>query len=347
LQTPEELAGRPVRCPACRQVQVVPAAAVRDEPLQEIQVEPRRRPPALPDDDEDIPPRTTATSRKAVWSLVLGISSFCLSIFTGVPAVIFGALALRDINRSHGNMAGSGLAIGGIVAGACGIVLVCPLIGVALLVPAIQKVQDAALQTQAANNLKQITLAMHNYQSTFNCLPPAAGGFEGGQPMDPGLSWRVALLPFLEEEPRYGRFKLDEPWDSATNKPLLEPTPMTYRYPDTTDPPGTTRYRLFVGADTPCVLPTGRRPARGRSLTDFPNGISNTILIAEASPVPWSKPDELPFSPDQPLPKLQVSSRGYTVAMADGSVRYIPVTTPEAELRGMISAGGPPKKRGR
>ncbi len=79
------------------------------------------------------------------------------------------------------------------------------------------------------NNLKQIGLAMHNYESTFGTFPPAYIADKAtGKPL---LSWRVAILPFLEQDALYKQFHLDEPWDSAHNKTLIARMPPVYRSP--------------------------------------------------------------------------------------------------------------------
>ena len=344
MQTPDDSAGRQVRCPSCGQVQTIPGGitaspAERGAP---IQPETTRNRLAFDGDDDDMVDGTpTTTSRKAIWSLMLGIGSFVCSIFTGIPAIILGALAVRDITRSRGRMAGNGLAIAGIVMGALGVILFLPMMLIALLLPAVQKVREAAVRVQSANNLKQMALAMHNYHDSYNGLPAAAGAAEGRDPMSAGLSWRVTLLPFLDEKALYRRFNLDEPWDSPNNRPLLEQMPKVYADPGQADPPGMTRYRVFVGSSTPLMMPQGPRPARGRRLPEFTNGLSNTILIVEAADaVPWTKPDELVFAPDQPLPRLKPSRSGANVAMADGSVRPILADTPEADLRAMIAIDG-------
>src|ERR1700721_4145755 len=76
----------------------------------------------------------------------------------------------------------------------------------------------------SSNNLKQIVLAFHNYYSTYNILPSDVLDTDG----KPLLSWRVAILPFVEEQALWMQFKMDEPWDSPNNKKLIEKMPKLY-----------------------------------------------------------------------------------------------------------------------
>src|SRR5271166_372859 len=93
---------------------------------------------------------------------------------------------------------------------------------IALLLPAVQAAREAARRAQCTNNLKQIALAMHNYASANNCFPPAATYTRDGKPL---LSWRVLILPYLEQASLYNQFHLDEAWDSPNNKPLGDRMP--------------------------------------------------------------------------------------------------------------------------
>ena len=115
-----------------------------------------------------------------------------------------------------------------------------------VLVEAVRKVREAAARTQSSNNLKQIALAMHNYHGTYNRLPPQATYDKNGKPM---LSWRVMILPFIEQQNLYNRFHLDEPWDSEHNKKLLARMPKIYASPqdEKTLKEHTTHYQGFVG----------------------------------------------------------------------------------------------------
>src|SRR5262249_1456363 len=153
-------------------------------------------------------------------------------------------------------------------------------------------------------NLKQIGLALHNFHDNFGYLPGGIYGPDG----KPGLSWRVAILPYIEQDVLFRQFKLDEPWDSEHNKKLIEKMPKQYASPTGSGEPGTTFYRGFTGQGTVMDLRQSGRPGAvipARRFTDITDGTSNTLIVAEAAEaVIWTKPDELAFSPSGPLPKL-------------------------------------------
>jgi hypothetical protein len=132
------------------------------------------------------------------------------------------------------------------------------------------------------------------------------------------LSWRVTILPYLGEQELYRRFKLDEPWDGPHNKKLLARMPKVYAPPGaTTAPPYTTYYQVFVGPHA--VFEKHQVMPFPGAITD---GTSNTLLVVEAgSPVPWTKPEDLHFAPDEPLPELGgLFPDVFNAAFADGSV---------------------------
>lgn len=175
----------------------------------------------------------------------------------------------------------------------------------------------AAQRQTSANNLKQIALAMHNYHDTHNAFPANAIYGKDGKAL---LSWRVAILPYIEENALYNEFKLDEPWDSAHNKKLLAKMPKIYApVAGGNVAADATFYQVFTG---PGTIFEGKKGLRLLEITD---GTSNTFLAAEAGEaVPWTKPDDLPFDPQKDLPKLGgLFKAGFHVAMADGSVRFI------------------------
>ena len=109
----------------------------------------------------------------------------------------------------------------------------------------------------------------------------------------PLLSWRVAILPYIEQQTLYQKFKLDEPWDSAHNKALLKEMPLAYACPSRADSESfATPYQVFTGNGT--MFEDGR----GMKRAEITDGWPNTILVAEAEvTVPWTKPDDLRFDP--------------------------------------------------
>jgi hypothetical protein len=371
LQGRDEDAGRQTKCPACGRINVIPrsdaiagseAPARRASPRTDAVRRERREDR---DDDEDDRPRKRrrsrdeeATSGKAWASLILGLLAFpCVvgNILTGLPAILFGALALSDISKSRGRLGGKGLAIGGLITGGIGVFAMLPLVLLGLLLPAVQKVRQAAGRAQDTNNLKQFAIAMHNFHDTYGGFPQAAAfRSEDGKPL---LSWRVAILPFIEQGHLYQQFHLDEPWDSPHNKQLLSQMPPIFLQPgEKPDGSGTTRYQVLVGPgtifeepktkpgekpgpfDLPLFLGKGV-PLRGIRIPDIPDGTSNTILIATADRgVPWTKPEDMPFNPSGPLPPFSRRySSGFNAALADGSVRLISFSTSEQTLRHAIT----------
>ncbi len=171
----------------------------------------------------------------------------------------------------------------------------------------------AADRARSANNLKQLGVAMHNYLDTYKHFPAPAIYAKNGKPL---LSWRVTLLPYVEAGELYRQFKLDEPWDSPHNKKLLAKMPPVYAPVGAAAKPGLTYYQVFVGKGA------SFEPRRELKLADFPDGLSNTILAVEAArPVPWTRPEDLPYVADQALPALGGLFGGYFHALlADGSV---------------------------
>jgi RNA polymerase sigma factor (sigma-70 family) len=167
------------------------------------------------------------------------------------------------------------------------------------------------------NNLKQLGLAFHNYADTYGGkFPPAAIAHPPGKPL---LSWRVALLPWLEQDRLYKEFHLDEPWDSEHNKKLLDQMPKVFELPGVAmKQRGLTVYQVFVGRDA--LFENTRQRRFPAEITD---GTSNTILVVEAAEaVPWTKPADIPFGDKDPRTQIGGWYGDYVnIGMCDGSVR--------------------------
>lgn len=100
---------------------------------------------------------------------------------------------------------------------------------IALLLPAVQQAREAARRTQCKNNLKQLALAIHNYESTSRTLPPGGVSSLSIQPPNANFCtsgsdrtrapWTVMILPFLDEAARYNQFNHSADFTSSSNIP--------------------------------------------------------------------------------------------------------------------------------
>jgi hypothetical protein len=201
---------------------------------------------------------------------------------------------------------------------------------------AVGKVRESTQRLKNENNLKQLALGLHNYMAANNnTLPPPAIYGKDGKPL---LSWRVALLPYLEQDELYRQFKLDEPWDSPSNKRLLDRMPPLFRLEGfARQPTNKTYYQVFTGPDTPFKGPQGLPFPGG-----VPDGTSNTFAIVEAAtPVEWTRPVDIPFNPKGAGPRLGAGwSSGFLVSKLDGSVQMVRSNTNATILRAYVTPAG-------
>jgi RNA polymerase sigma factor (sigma-70 family) len=196
-------------------------------------------------------------------------------------------------------------------------------------------------------HLKCIGLAMHSYHETHGHLPAPAIYDRNGKPL---LSWRVALLPYLEEQELYRLFHVDEPWDSPHNKRLLGQLPKVYQpapdqgwafSPSTLCQvfvgPGTAfeRGKYFAGRAQGFELPSIR-------FSSFTDGTANTFLVVEAEKsVEWTKPQDLSYDPLGPLPALGSQLRDdFQAVFADGAVYTIDKKADPRLIRAAITRNG-------
>jgi len=208
-----------------------------------------------------------------------------------------------------------------------------PTIGVlvGLLLPAVQAAREAARRMSSQNNMKQIMLAMLNHESAFKQFPARATRDADGKPL---LSWRVKILPFLEENGLYQEFHQDEPWDSEHNIKLLERMPAVYKHPSYVGAEGHTVYLVPYQKGN---VWTSAKP-QIRNITD---GTSNTIACFETNDehaVPWSKPDDIDLDQDDIFDFFRFGVSN--VGMFDGSVRAIAPSIDPVVLKAMITSAG-------
>jgi hypothetical protein len=189
-----------------------------------------------------------------------------------------------------------------------------------LLLPAVQAAREAARRMSCSNNIKQIGLAMHNYHSTHQSLPPAYTVDENGKPLH---SWRTLLLPYLEQQALYNQIDLSKPWDDPVNMQVSLTAVPTYSCPSSGELSNLTTYVAVVDA---AGLMTGET---AMSFSDATDGISNTLLIMEADPslaVPWMSPQDVTaneFINVSTAGRRGGHTGGAHVLMSDGAVQFI------------------------
>lgn len=208
-------------------------------------------------------------------------------------------------------------------------------IATVVALPALQQAREAARRTQSQNNLKQIGLAFHLYHDAHGHFPPPV--LIGPDDKTP-YSWRVAVLPFLDQKALYEQYDRTQPWDSEHNQKVLEQMPPQFKSPN--DDAGSTNAAYFVltGQDTAA----GETNGEGTKIPDITDGMANTLLVVESKlDIPWTKPEDIPYSPDTALPKFGGFHKpGFFGLRADGSVTYFSEHIDENLLRALITRNG-------
>jgi Protein of unknown function (DUF1559) len=212
---------------------------------------------------------------------------------------------------------------------------VLPLAASALL-PATFTARQAAERVQSMNNLKQISLALLNFESAEKSFPPAFDSNKDGKPL---LSWRVLMLPYIGEQQLYNQFHLDEPWDSENNKKLIAQMPRVFA---ASGSKAAAEFKtVYLGVRGEKAAFTGVEGVEIRSFTD---GTSNTITVVEAndnSAVIWTKPDD--FAIDTPNPAASLvglREGGFLAAFADGHVQMIADSAPANVIKALFTRNG-------
>jgi prepilin-type processing-associated H-X9-DG protein len=194
---------------------------------------------------------------------------------------------------------------------------------------------------ECAVQLKKIGVAFHEYHNAHEHFPAPWLAGRDGKAL---LSWRVALLPNLGYRSLYDRFHLDEPWDSLHNRALLGEMPREFACPQGPDrAKGQTGYLVVVGPITEFgSANTPFEPTRGAEIREMTDGTSGTVLVFETdSLVPWTKPDDLRWERDGPLPRLaSPHADGANVLFADGTARFLKNTIIPRILLGLITMNG-------
>lgn len=181
--------------------------------------------------------------------------------------------------------------------------------------------------------LKEIGLGLHNYSDVYKCFPPAYTVDAEGRPLH---SWRVLLLPYMDEVALYEQIRLDEPWDSPHNAALAKYMPLAFRCPSREDDGSyETHYLAIFGPET---VFTG---AESVGPIDIVDGLSRTIAVAETTEsVHWMEPRDMPldgmsFTINDPAGHALGGPHpgGVVVLFCDDSVKFLPETVPPDLVR--------------
>jgi hypothetical protein len=199
---------------------------------------------------------------------------------------------------------------------------------------AAKDVQGFQYRDASMKNLQALGQAMRRYVEKMGSFPPAV--VYRKKDNKALYSWRVLLLPYLDQQSLYDQFHLDEPWDSEHNIKLMAKMPTVYAAPWATNEKnmiGQTHYQVFFG---PGAAFEGKQ---GLRFTLFTDGTSNTLLAAEAGEaVPWTSPRDLAYQPGKALPGLGGHLLGgFNALLADFEVHWIKQTISDKTLRDAIT----------
>ncbi len=182
------------------------------------------------------------------------------------------------------------------------------------------------------NNLLQIMIALHNYHDVNKFFPAAYTVDKDGKPIH---SWRVLILPWVEQNALYKKIRLDEPWDSEYNRQFHSQCPALFQCPVAVakipeiKKNGLTTYSIIVGKQT------WPEPPKKFTIDSITDGTSNTIAVVERqTPVCWMDPTHEILEEDAvkgignttagiAAPHVVSNKFGCNVALFDGSVLFV------------------------
>lgn len=221
------------------------------------------------------------------------------------------------------------------------VLLLCsvPAIGIlaGLLLPAIHQAREAARRMSCSSNVRQIEIALLNYESANKCLPPAYTVDSNGKKLH---SWRTLILPYLEQQALYDSIDLTKPWDDPGNAAALETVVGIYSCPSLPIEKTQTTYKVVVD-------PTSAFPGdQSRKLSEITDGTSNTVFVFESdiySAVHWMNPNDATMNDF--LNNGKGSSKvihfgGFHIGMGDGFLRFLPTDTQDKTKQAMVTVGG-------
>ncbi|MEM7559222.1 MAG: DUF1559 domain-containing protein [Planctomycetota bacterium] len=202
---------------------------------------------------------------------------------------------------------------------------------VGLVVPAIGSLHDPARRMQCPNNLKQLSLALLEYENAYGSFPPAYTVDAKGNRLH---SWRTLILPFIEQQPLYSKIDLSKPWDHPANAKLSSKQISVYECPSAGISPGSSTY--FV-VDDPSGIFNGSNTTKIAQIQD---GTSNTLLIVEVDKslaVPWMSPDDIDLKTYLDVKFSSGHTGGANCCFADGACWFLDSSLDRASMRALVT----------
>jgi hypothetical protein len=199
--------------------------------------------------------------------------------------------------------------------------------------------REVPRRMQCQNNLKQIGLALHRYSAQHGSFPPAYLADASGQPAH---SWRVLLLPHLEEQSLYQLYYWSEPWNGRSNNQMGDMIPGVYSCPSQHEPPNTP-YRLLVGSGTLYADPMAPRSPDSSPRRWVVAVEDHSAATAWLEPRDMTRQEALDLltDPSAPAPHHHdpywyESPRGRHVLLFDGTVIFVEVGMDRAEAEELL-----------
>ena len=207
---------------------------------------------------------------------------------------------------------------------------------IALLLPAVRSSGEASRRASCSNNLKQIAIALRNYEAEYHALPPACTVDADGKPLH---SWRTLILPYIEQKALYDKIDLTKPWDDPANQAARDTSVHAYHCPSANVPAGDTTYLAVVGPNS-CLQSAAPRP-----LAEITDSHDLTLLVMEVDTghaVHWMSPTDASEQLVQSFASAGKLSHpaGAQAMFVSGQIRFLEKYTRLATLRAFISIAG-------
>ena len=194
-------------------------------------------------------------------------------------------------------------------------------------------------------NLEKIAAALNDYANDFGTYPPAYT--TSGPTKRPMHSWRVLLLPYLDEVELYDQFDLSLPWDHQVNLTAAYRMPQIYEHPDVSSGGYSLKSAYFYITGPQTLFPKGKPLGPG----DVTDDGSQTILVIEAQPMAasgmWTEPVDLDFTKMKGIVGGTVGIEpggwiegGAAMATVDGRAHFLKDGTPPSTFNALVTPQG-------